>query len=131
MGNKYDQSRNAKDKFESPILDYMIQRQMANPEKPITKWELAAVFNKSERMIRRDLEKIANYYPLIATSDHEGYKVLLFDESMPADKLENIRDAYQHQLNELMSRVESLNARMQPLIAACTILDQTIQKKGE
>ena len=131
MGNKYDQSKQAKEKFKSPILDYMIQKQKENPDKPITKWELAATFNISERAARRSIEKIANYYPIIATSDKEGYKLLLFNEEMTKEEMLKVRETYQHQLNELMSRANSLFARMHPLIAACAVIDGLIEQKGE
>lgn len=131
MGNKYDQSKQAKEKFKSPILDYMIQKQKDNPDKPITKWEIAATFNISERAARHSIEKIANYYPIIATSDKEGYQILLFNEEMTKEEMLKTREAYKHQLNELMSRADSLFARMHPIIAACAVLDQLLEEKGK
>lgn len=127
MSRKFNQSREVTQKFSSKLFEYMKGVMEVDPKHVFTKPELCAAFDFSERYVRRELERIANYYPVIATSDSIGYRLGLFDDSMSEEELEDLCNDYDHQLAELQSRVESLYARMKPLLAAKVKIKERIK----
>lgn len=131
MGNKYSQTEEAKREFTSPLLTYMKAVNNYEINHVFTKDELRGVLSCSDRHLRHEMEKIANYYPIVATSDSKGYRLLVFTDSMDLGDLDEISKAYEHQLAELNSRVNSLYARMNPIIAAKVEIDRLIQIRTE
>lgn len=117
MGNKYSQTEAAKLNYSSPLLNYMDSVVRNDPKHVFTRDELCATLNYSDRGIRHSLEKMANYYPVISFSSSKGYRFFRFDESTSADDLKSMYEDTGHALAELESRIESLDARMKPLIA--------------
>ena len=83
----------------------------------------------SDRHVRKELERIANYHPIIATSNRKGYKLALFSDDMDKEELLEILREIEHEIAELSSRVNSLYARMNPLIAMKVELEQSIRYK--
>ena len=135
MGNKYPQTNEAKERFESPLLNYMINSYAyVSIDYYFKKSELMAVTGWSERKVRKELERIANYYPVISISSKKGYRVGQFNDSEdeePTECLEELLEQTRHAINDLESRVKSLNARMKPLIALKVKLEEKIiERKG-
>lgn len=117
MGNKYSQTEAAKLNYSSPLFNYMDSVVRNDPKHVFTKDELCATLNYSDRGIRRAVEQMANYYPVISYSSAKGYRFVRFDETTKFDDLESMYNEAGHSLAELQSRVESLQARMKALIA--------------
>lgn len=126
MGNKYSQTEEAKREFTSPLLTYMKAVNRYETNHVFTKEELRAVLSCSDRHLRHEMEKIANYYPIVATSDSKGYQLATFSDDMELEMLVEISKSYEHQLAELQSRVNSLYARMNPLIASQVEINRLI-----
>lgn len=124
----YNQSNKVKESFSNPLFDYLTLD--INKNKSFDKWELAAMFNTSERNIRKQYEEIANYYPVVATSDKKGYKLVTWDSDMPTDALEETEQELLHQINEIESRIDNLNARLKPLIANRIKIREVIDSKS-
>lgn len=75
----------------------------------MTKPEIIRLFNfKTEREARRNIEKIANHYPVISTSTRAGYKVATNDDCTEMLKLAD---------KELELKIKALQARREPLRA--------------
>lgn len=125
MAKKHSQSKKAKEQFKSKVFDYM----MKDPQKIYDKEELATYFQLDERTIRAELEKIANYYPVIAFSNRIGYQIATWSKEMTIGELESVHDDILHQINELNSRIKNLKARLKPLVANKVMLKKTIQEK--
>jgi len=117
MGNKYPQTNEAKAEFKSPLLNYMVAVEMIEPDHIFTRDELSRVFETSDRAIRKEMEHLANFYPVISTSNKKGYKIGRFNDTDSLETLNELLNKTDHTLNELQCRVESLQARMKPLIA--------------
>ena len=107
---KMKQTREAKEKFWSPMMNLLGQVR--------TKAELKEILKISERAIRNEIAECSMYYPVIATSDKSGYRLakkisdLIDDESLLLEL-----DEVNHQIRELNSRIKCLKKRMKPLIA--------------
>lgn len=118
MGKQYPQTEEARMHLSNPAFNYITYvREDIDKDHVFTKDELVARTGYSERAIRNQLAEIANYYPMIATSDKKGYRVLSFDENTSFSQLIAMYDEADHQLAELQSRIDALKARMKPLIA--------------
>ena len=117
----YDQSKKAKEEFlrKSPLACYM----RGEPERVYTREELADAFSTSDRAIRRQVAELANYVPVLSLSNEKGYKVPSFDENTPLEKLQEMHEDIQHQINEFKSRIDNLKARMKPLVALQKVLE--------
>lgn len=126
---KYDQSREAKEKFNSPLYTYMLSVLSYEPEHLFTREELREVLQMSDRQVRKEMERIANYHPLIATSNRKGYKLALFSDTDSKEDMIALLREVEHEIAELSSRVNSLYARMNPLIAMKVELEQSIRYK--
>lgn len=125
MSKNYNQSKKAKEEFKSELLDYMLEDKF----KVYDKWELAAKYDVTEREIRRRLEEIANYYPVIATSDKKGYAIAVWDENMDNESLIAVHEEIMHQIAEINSRIKNLKARLKPLIANHIVLKDKFIKE--
>lgn len=123
MAKNYDQSKKAKEEYlqKSQIAQYM----MGDPSRIFLREQLALVFNMSDRSIRENVAKMANYVPVLSLSQEKGYRVLSFDENTPVEELIKMHDQMQHQINEFKSRIDNLKARMKPIVA----LQKVIEKK--
>jgi len=119
----YDQSQKAKEEFlrTSALACYM----KGEPDRVYTREELADAFSTSDRQIRMDVAELANYVPVISLSKKKGYRVLSFDENTPVEKLNEMLEDIDHQINEFKARCDNLKARMKPLVA----LKKVIEKK--
>jgi len=122
MKKKYEQTQEAKENFKSDILAYML----TDPTRVYTKTELAARFNMSERKVRLELEKIANFYPIRATAGRKGYSLIYFDNESSFDELTQANMDCFYQIKEIQSRIDSLKARMKPLIASMKVTQEMI-----
>lgn len=118
MGKHYPQTEEAKRNFTNLVFKYIVNVRKYNDKNHIfTKDELVSSTGYSERMVRSQLSEIANYYPIIATSDRKGYKLLSFDDETSDEELKTMFEETEHQIAELQSRIDALKARMKPLIA--------------
>ena len=129
MGNKYSQTNEAKEQYTSSLLKHMGAVTLIDPKHIFTRDELAAHLNYSDRKVRREIEKLANYYPIISVSSKQGYRLGSFDENASYDTLKSLKEDVRHALAELQSRVESLQARMKPLIALYVKTNEQIDMK--
>lgn len=125
MPKKYSQSKKAKEQFKSKVFDYM----MNDPQKVYDKDELASHFQVDERTIRAHLEKIANYYPVVAFSNRIGYQIVVWSKEMTIGELESCEEDILHQIAELNSRIKNLKARLKPLVANKVMLKKVINEK--
>ena len=129
MGNKYSQTNEAKEKYTSPLLEYMRGVTLIDPKHIFTRDEIAAHLNCSDRMARKEMEKLANYYPIISVSSKQGYRLGSFDDKDSYENLKSLQDETRYALSELQSRIESLQARMRPLIALYAKTNEQINMK--
>lgn len=121
----YDQSQKAKKEFQrtSALAAYML----GDANRVFTKEELMEVMgNISDRAIREKLAEVANYYPIVATSDKKGYRLICFSDRDTPETLQALYDDCQHQLNELQCRIDNLKARMKPLRAMQEVILKTL-----
>lgn len=125
MSYKYQQTKEAKINLQSDILDFL-QRY---PGVTFTRQELCAVFDRSDRSVRAELERIANYYPIRATAGRKGYSLICWNENTTDEELKEIGDECSKQIAELQHRIDSLNARLKPLIAALKVIDEKVYAK--
>lgn len=100
-------------KRDSIILEYLLKE----PNVVYTKSELCAISGMSERSVRAELENIANFYPVRATAGRKGYSILRFDIWMGVEKLKELNNETYAQIQEIENRINSLKARLKPLIA--------------
>ena len=131
---KYKQTKEEKAKLaaSSTLFLYMTAVLDNDPMHVFTKDELQKVLSVDERTVRHELERIANYYPVVAVSSEKGYRLMpKFSEESSVEFLENMLDLMQHQINEIDSRVESLKARKKPLIAYQNVINKILSKKAE
>ena len=129
MGNKYSQTNEAKENYTSPLLDYMRGVTLIDPKHIFTRDEIADHLNCSDRVARKEVEKLANYYPIISVSSKQGYRLGSFDDKDSYEDLKSLKDETRYALSELQSRIESLQARMKPLIALDVKISEEIEVK--
>lgn len=79
-----------------------------------TKQELSVKYNLDERTIRRIVQEISYYFPVVSFSSAKGYYIPTVDENA---NTKEILDDLHHTLNEHQSRVNELKRKMKPLIA--------------
>ena len=133
MGNKYSQTEEARNlylKRVDPLFIYMVDKSYYQPKHIFTKEELCDQLNLSERAVRKSLEKMANYYPVISFSNKKGYRYGVFNDNTKIEDLEELLDDTEHAIAELQSRIESLQARMKPLIALKVKVSERIDQFG-
>lgn len=118
MGRQYPQTEEARVNLSNPTFTYInALRANKGTDYVFVKDELVAFTGFSERSVRNQIAEIANYYPIIATSDRKGYQMLSFTEFDTDEAIEEMVNKADHQLAELQSRIDALKARMKPLIA--------------
>lgn len=132
MGRQYPQTEEARMNLSNPSFTY-INALRGNKGKNYTfvKDELVSLTGLSERSVRNQIAEIANYYPVIATSDRKGYQILSFDESDSTESIETMISKAEHQLAELQSRIDALKARMKPLIAFKVKAEEELDNRAE
>lgn len=113
MGRKWEQSNENKEKFKSEVLAYML----LDPKRVYTKQELSAHFEMSERAIRMELERIANFYPVRASAGKKGYSLIQINDDSNFEELMDANAESHFQIKEIEHRIEALKARLKPLIA--------------
>ena len=94
-----------------------------------TREELAETFNMSDRSIRKKVEEIANYLPVVALSDSKGYRILCFNEETTIEEFKEMYEDAQHQINDFKSRIENLKARMKPLVAFMKVIEKKFNEQ--
>lgn len=128
MSKNYDQSKKAKAEFikSSPLAIYM----RGDYTKIFTREELMEVLSvNGERQMREQLSKLANYFPVVATSDRKGYQLLEITDENNIEQLTEISELAQHQINELQCRIDNLKARMKPLVAIQKVIEKKLEPK--
>lgn len=129
MGKKYQQTEEAKELFKSPLLAYIQSVVSENPRHVFTKEELIETSQLSDRAVRDQMERIANFYPIISFSDRKGYTYGHFKGNESNQDLALLFDDVNHAIHEINSRVECLNARLKPLIALQEVLKAKIAER--
>lgn len=89
-----------------------------------TKQELSVKYNLDERSIRRIIQEISYYFPVISFSSTKGYYIPTLDENT---NTKEILEDLQHTINEHQSRIGELKRKMKPLIA----MIKEMEKKNE
>lgn len=124
---KYNQTQKAKEEFKSPLLDILMNK----PNFLFKKEELMAMTGWNERKVRAEIEKIANYYPIYASAGRKGYGIMHFDDNYDLEIIKGLNQAAFDEMCELQHRVDSIKARMKPLIAFMRTTAVKLQEKGE
>lgn len=86
-----------------------------------TKQELSVKYDLDERTIRRIVQKISYYFPVVSFSSKKGYYIPILDEN--ANTKEILEDL-QHTINEHQSRINELKRKMKPLIATIKVMEK-------
>jgi hypothetical protein len=99
--------------YEKPKMCEEVRRRLNElvpllKQKRLTKPQIMEMYNCNERTAREMISIIAKKFPVVATSDKEGYKIA----TTAADKKE-----VEHTWAELSSRNEEIKARIEPLIS--------------
>lgn len=100
-------------KYESIISDLKKGR--------CTKEELSIKYDLDERTIRRIVQKISYYFPVISFSSVKGYYIPTLDENT---NTKEILEDLQHTINEHQSRINELKRKMKPLIATIKVMEK-------
>lgn len=116
------QSKEAKELFESPILDLL-----RNGE--VSKWDIVEKLEISERYVREQISMCSMYYPVLSLSNKEGYRLAKNINSMNEEEKQKELEEVKHQLNEFNSRIKVLKKRMKPLIAYLKVLEKNMEAK--
>lgn len=102
-----------KKKYESIILDLKKGR--------CTKEELSTKYDLDERTIRRIIQGISYYFPVVSFSSTKGYYIPTLDENT---NTKEILEDLKHTINEHLSRVNELKRKMKPLIATIKVMEK-------
>lgn len=122
MTKKMDQSKKAKSKFKSILLEY----NLLNSKEYTDKQDIAYKLNISERKVRREISKVSMYYPVISKSNKKGYKLAKPIDLMGKEELiEEIKEV-DNVANELQSRIRQLKAKLKPLIAYKSVAEKKL-----
>lgn len=116
---KMKQTREAKENFESPIMNLLFMTR--------TKKELCEIRGVSERTIRNEIAECSMYYPVLATSDKSGYRLARTIDSLSGETLLQELEEVEHQIRELNSRIKCLKKRMKPLIAYKKVAEKKLE----
>ena len=122
MSNKLVQSNKAKEEFTSLFL----ATNSINYNKDITRKDLIEQFNISDGAIRREVAKIANYYPVLSHSGKKGYRLAKRIDLSSKEELLEEMEIVKRVLAEDNSRIRQLKARQKPLIAWLKIAEKKI-----
>lgn len=125
---KYKQNEEGKKELEESSIILKVLKNHTN--NVFDKEGLIAFTGKSERQVRAELEHIANFYPIRATAGRKGYKLLTFEEDASVETLKEVNMEAFLQICELQNRINSLKARMKPLIAIQRATALKLQEKG-
>lgn len=129
MGKKYKQNQEGLKqlKEESVILGYLLNE--TEPNRVYTKQELMNITGMSERKVRLEIERIANFYPVRASAGGVGYSIIVCGESVESLRAAN-EEAFA-QICEIQNRINSLKARLKPLIALMHVTALKLQEKEQ
>lgn len=106
---KMKQTREAKDKFWSPMLELL--------QEVKEKSELSEILHISERAVRDEISQCSMYYAILATSDKKGYRLAKPINELSGEELLLELDEVNHAIHEISSRIKCLKKRLKPLIA--------------
>ena len=106
---KMKQTREAKDKFWSPMLELL--------QEVKEKSELSEILHISERAVRNEIAECSMYYAILATSDKKGYRLAKNISDLSGEELLVELDEVNHAIHEISSRIKCLKKRLKPLIA--------------
>lgn len=118
MKKVIDQSKKAKEQFQSPILP-LLRR-----DEKISKNSLKSRLNIDERTIRRMISDVSMHYAVIAHSKDRGYRLAKPIDTLDYPDLEMEMNEVKMTINELQSRVKHLKAKMKPLIAYLKVAER-------
>jgi|AGTN01.2.fsa_nt_gi hypothetical protein len=124
----YPQTVEAKKQFKSELLDLWMEY---NGGARITRWELSELWHKSDRAVRKEINRIANYFAILSNSGQEGYELVIKPEAIKDNPyaLKRYVDLVDHSLAESKSRIEELSARQKPLIAVREVCKNYLAQK--
>ena len=94
-----------------------------------TKKELAQEFYITERQVRKEIQLISLFFPVVALSSkgEAGYRVIdtegIMERNDPVEKAQAL-EMLQHQANEHKSRIKMLKKKMKYLIASMKVLEK-------
>lgn len=116
---KMEQSREAKEKFESEALKFLTEVRTKEELKDLLGYE-------SERVARNEISRCAMYYAILATSDRKGYRLAKKLENLEGEELLNEFNEVDHAIHEISSRIKCLKKRLKPLIAWKKVAEKKI-----
>ena len=106
---KMKQTKSDKENFRSPMLDLLKEVR--------SKEELSEIRGISTRAVRNEIAECSMYYPVIATSDKEGYRLAKNISDLDDENLLSELEEINHAIHEISSRIKCLKKRLKPLIA--------------
>lgn len=125
----YKQTVEAKKNFRSELLDIWLDY---NGGSRITRQELKDLWGRSDRAVRKEINRIANYFAIISVSSRKGYELVITPHLVQNNPLvlKTQLDDIEHCLREFESRKEEINARMKPLIACKEVIIRYLKNWG-
>lgn len=126
---KYEQTVAAKNVFYSELLDLWLEY---NGGTRVTRQELCELWGKNDRTVRKEINRIANYFAIFSSSDRKGYELAITPSIIKNNplllkvQLDNIN----HSIAEFEARKTEINARMKPLIAYKEVIIQYLTQYG-
>lgn len=124
MGN-LKQNAAGKAEFKSKMLDIF----KAHPNENLTRQQLCEMSGYCDSIMRREVSKVARFYPVISLSKNQGYAFIEWNSLNSKDELEKVRQLIWEQMLETQNRVDALKKRLKPLIANLKVLDRIIGEK--
>lgn len=122
MKNKIDQSKKAKEEFNSPLL-YIL-----NHETDITRHELINKTGRNDRKIREEISKVAKHFAVFSHGKKKGYRLAKPINNLTLEEAYEERRQKELSLNERQKKVQDIKAGMKPLIAYGKVLDKYIEQ---
>lgn len=121
MNKNIKQNKENKEKFYSVLVEPLL-KEICNKE------DLMFTYNYSERGVRKEIQEISMFFPVISYSKQKGYRIIdvekCINEEICLEEIQEINCV----INELQSRIVMLKKKMKPLIACKKVLEKRIKE---
>ncbi|HOF65784.1 MAG TPA: hypothetical protein PL120_04360 [Bacilli bacterium] len=118
MKKKIDQSRKAKQNFDSPILPFLQGNERI--DKKTLSYHLSQPMMPKPldgRTVREKISEVSLYYPVLSSSKKKGYRLARPFKGFSLKEAKDERSEVRETANEIMSRINYLKRKLKPLIA--------------
>lgn len=121
MNKNIKQNKENKEKFYSVLVEPLLKENWI-------KEDLMFTYNYSERGVRKEIQEISMFFPVISYSKQKGYRIIDVEKCINEETcLEEIQEI-NCVINELQSRIVMLKKKMKPLIATKKVLEKRIKE---